>query len=155
MLDNLNELRDRAIQGRKAWSVLYRRMDAFLFTVFSAKVKREDHAEHGREPNLENGECPVMLCDYRHEVKFLTYTVTKRDRIRKLMDAVNQVHLVHEEKKKALAEEPPRELTKEEIEGIKHHLKRSLNASPGSLSFKHNSTFRSFAALIFSQSLSC
>ena len=120
MLDNLNELRDRAIQGRKAWSVLYRRMDAFLFTVFSAKVKQEDHAEHGREPNLENGECPVMLCDYRHEVKFLTYTVTKRDRIRKLMDAVNQVHLVHEEKKKALAEEPPRELTKEEIEGIKH-----------------------------------
>ena len=61
-----------------------------------------------------------MLCDYRHEVKFLTYNVTKRDRIRKLMDAVNQVHLVHEEKKKALAEEPPRELTKEEIEGIKH-----------------------------------
>ena len=56
MLDNLNELRDRAIQGRKAWSVLYRRMDAFLFTVFSAKVKQEDHAEHGREPNLENGE---------------------------------------------------------------------------------------------------
>ena len=50
-----------------------------------------------------------MLYLYRHEAKFLTYTVTKRDRIRKLMDA-NQVHLVHEEKKKALAEDPPREL---------------------------------------------
>ena len=74
-------------------------MDAFLFTIFSAKIKQEDHAEHGREPNLDNGECPVMLCDYRHEVKFLTYTVTKRDRIRKLMDAVNQVHLVHERKR--------------------------------------------------------
>ena len=35
------------------------------------------------------------------------------------MDAVNQVHLVHEEKK-ALAEDPPRELTKEDIDGIKH-----------------------------------
>ena len=41
MLDNLNELRDRAIQGRKAWPVLYRRMDAFLFTVFSAKLNKK------------------------------------------------------------------------------------------------------------------
>ena len=118
MMDS-NELRDRAIQGRKAWSVLYRRMDAFLFTIFSAKIKQEDHAEHGREPDLENGECPVMLCDYRHEVKF-TYTVTKR--------SYTQVNGRRESssscprgEEKGFGRRSPRELTKEDIDGIKHH----------------------------------
>jgi hypothetical protein len=117
--EQVNELMERATQGRKAWAMLYRRMDGFLTTLYGAKVLQEDHAEHGNLPNTDNGECPIMLSDYRHEIKFLRYTVTKRERIRKLMDAVNQTNLVRKEKRTAANETPPRELTPEEVAAIK------------------------------------
>ena len=70
MMDNLNELRHRYVEGRKAWSVLYRRMDAFLFTIFSAKIKQEDHAERSGT-NLDNGECPVCYISIVMKQNFL------------------------------------------------------------------------------------
>ena len=126
--ESIWELRERATQGRKAWAMVYRRMDSFLSTLFSVKTLQEDHAEQGNTPDVEKGEAPIMMADYRHEKKFLTYTVTKRDRIKSLMDSVNQIHLVAHEKNLAMKEEPPRELTDEEIAAIKCPLMRQEDA---------------------------
>ena len=35
---------------------------------------QEDPAAPGKEPNLEKGESPLVLVDYRHERRFAEYT---------------------------------------------------------------------------------
>jgi hypothetical protein len=116
---SLEPIRRRANRGYQAWESIYDAMNGFLLQMFAIKMNQEEEAAMGTVPDKEKGHAPIQLVDYRHEVKFLKYTQTRRERIEELFQTVRDKHL--RDAAQAKLEDdlgPGEELTGEQIEEI-------------------------------------